>query len=189
MKRVTVTKDSVTQVVKSIYELVGKQVLIGIPDSTSSRDEEEGEPINNATLGYIHEFGAPDANIPARPFLIPGVQKAEDKGVERLAFAAKSALSGDRQKAILFMREAGLIAEMSVKDEISTADYEPLKPATIRARRYARGTKSMRASEKKYLELIAGGMSPGDAQSEAGIRPLINKGELRNSITHVLRKK
>ena len=75
--RVTITKDKVNAVVGSITKLVGKQVLVGIPEANGSRqDPEESAPVTNAALGYIHEFGSPRANIPARPFLIPGVRKS-----------------------------------------------------------------------------------------------------------------
>lgn len=56
-----------------------KEVLIGIPMSTTERPDGE---ITNAELGYIHEYGAPEANIPARPFLIPGVESVKGKALE-----------------------------------------------------------------------------------------------------------
>jgi hypothetical protein len=57
----------------------------------------------------------------------------------------------------------------------------------IDGRKYARGTKSRRESEEAYLGLIAKGMDPGAAQADAGIVSLINTGQLRNSITSVVR--
>lgn len=188
MNRVTIVKDEVDNVFKAIRELVGQQVLVGIPESTTSRDE-EGSGVTNATLGYIHEYGSPSQNIPARPFLIPGVEKSREDVLVPLKKAAESVLSGDSKKTAALLNAAGTIAESSVKLEINTGNFVPLKPATIRARRYGRNTQSMRAAEKNYLALIAGGMSPADVQSAAGIRPLVNTGALRNSITHVVRKK
>jgi hypothetical protein len=189
MKRVTITKDSVSKVVKSITELVGKQVLVGFPDSTTDRDEEVGQQMTNATLGYIHEHGSPAANIPARPLLVPGVQAEIKTELLYLRKAADAALIGDTGKVDAALTSAGIVGEMGAKNALNNGDFEPLKPATIRARRYGRGTQSMRASEQYYLELVAKGMAPADAQSEAGIRPLINTGQLRSAITHVVRNK
>jgi hypothetical protein len=47
----------------------------------------------------------------------------------------------------------------------------------------------MRASEIRYLDLVANGMSAADAQGATGIRPLINTGQLRNAITYAIREK
>lgn len=188
--RVTITKDTVSEVVKGITDLVGKQVLIGIPDSTTSRDEEVGQEITNATLGYIHENGSPAANIPARRHLVPGVEKVEEKAVAKLKQAAQATMRGDAQKADQLLNDAGIIGMGGVKSEINwEGDFEPLKPATIRNRHRSRGTKSMRDNERQYLALVAGGMLPADAQSAAGIRPLVNSAQYRNSITYVVRKK
>lgn len=48
-------------------------VMVGIPAETAGRDD---GPINNAAIGYILETGAPERNLPARPFLRPGVASA-----------------------------------------------------------------------------------------------------------------
>jgi hypothetical protein len=185
--RVLITKDRVSKVVGAINRLVGEQVLIGIPENTTSRENEEGAPITNAALGYIHEFGAPGANIPARPFLVPGVRKAQRDVMPHLRAACAAALDGDRGKIPRELIAAGLIAEASAKREITTADFVPLKPATVRGRARKRGAKKMRAAETEYLRLIASGVSPAGAQAAAGIRPLIDTGALRASLTHVVR--
>lgn len=188
MKRVVITKDRVNAVVGSINKLVGQQVLVGIPESTADRSDEDQGPINNATLGYIHEFGAPGANIPARPFLIPGVRKSEKTYLPHLRAAAKAALEGNTAASDKALAAAGMVAESAVKVEITTADFVPLKPSTVAARARSRGTKSRRSAEKQYLKLIASGATPADAQSAAGIRPLIDTGQLRNAVTSVVRK-
>lgn len=188
--RVVTVKDDVARVFASINELIGKQVLVGIPEKTAGRDEDEDEgPINNARLGYIHEFGSPRANIPARPFLIPGVEKAKDNVLVPLKKAAELTMAADSKGADQALQVVGLIAQASARNEISTAAFVPLKPETIANRFRSRDTKSMRKGEIKYLELVDGGMSPGDAQAVTGIKALINTGQLRNSITFVVRRR
>lgn len=188
-----IIQDKLTQVVGSINALVKKRVLVGIPESTAERsdDNEEG-PMNNATLGYIHENGSPAANIPARPFLIPGVEEVEDKIADRLKKASKAAVDGKSGEVDRQFEAAGTIAEQSVKAKINDGDFAPLKPSTIANRRRGRGTDSMRDSEIEYAELIASGaqaagMSLSEIEAAAGIQPLVNTGQLRNSITHVIR--
>src|SRR5882724_12416208 len=71
---VDVTVDKVKEVQLAIRALANTRVMVGIPSDKAAR---KGK-INNAQLGYIHEFGAPEVNIPPRPFLVPGVQGAQD---------------------------------------------------------------------------------------------------------------
>lgn len=188
--RVTITKDSVSAVVGALNWLTGKQVLIGIPEAKTERDDSEsGQPVTNAALGYIHEYGSPAANIPARPFLVPGVEKAEEAALVPLKAAAEATLAANRKKAEQLLNQAGVIGMNSARTEINSNVPPPLSPKTIRGRKYSRGTKSRRKAEDQYLELVAGGMPPGDAQTAAGIVSLVNTGQLRNSITYVVRGK
>jgi hypothetical protein len=187
MKRMTITKDSVSEVVKSITKFVGKQVLIGIPESTAERQDEG--PINNATIGYLMETGIPSQNVPARPWLVPGVKKAEAPAVAKLQQAADAALDGNTQKADQALNAAGLIGVNFVRAEIGSNIPPPLAPSTVRNRKYARGTKSRRKGEEQYLALVKGGTPPGQAQSQAGIVALVNTSQLRNSVTSVIRNK
>ncbi|QIE88047.1 hypothetical protein G5B91_17925 [Pseudomonas nitroreducens] len=182
-----VTKDTVWQVLASIQRLVRQEVLVGIPADKAER--EDGDPINNAQLGYIHEYGSPAQNIPARPFLEPGVALGSEQITARMKNAAKAAIDGNSEKVDDELNQAGQIGAAGARYQINHGEFEPLNPSTVRRRKKVRGTKSTRAAEKKYLELIASGSTPEQAQEEAGVRPLINTGQLRNSLTYVIRKK
>jgi hypothetical protein len=187
MRRVEVTKDHVDSVLKSLRELTRKEVLVGIPESTAARQDDEG-PITNAALGYIHEFGAPGANIPARPFLIPGVRKTVAEYTPHLRGAAKAALDGNTGRADRELVAAGIVAEQGAKQEIHSGSFAPLSPRTIANRFRQRRTQKRRAEEEAYLRAVQSGVSPAAAQDEAGIRPLINTGQLAAALTSVVRK-
>ena len=185
-KAVTVVKDNTAKIFKAIEALVGKQVLVGIPDS-GQNNRDEG-PVNNATIGYVMEFGSPLHNVPPRPFLIPGVQKARAPALVQLRQAADAALAGDTAKMLQGLNRAGIVASNEVKLTINSNIPPPLKPDTIRNRHRGRDTK-MRESEQVYLGLVAKGVAPGAAQGEVGIVALVNTGQMRNSITYVVRDK
>ena len=156
---VTVTKDITAAVLQTVQEMAKKRVLIGIPAEKAAR---KGDPITNASLGYIHENGSPARNIPARPFLKPGVEQAADKCAAVLGKFAKTAFNNpsDLDKGL---NAAGLIAQASVKKRIVSGEgFAPLKEGTIAARK--------RAGAK-------------------GTKPLIRTGQLLNSITYVVREK
>jgi hypothetical protein len=185
--RVIVKADKVSEVTRSLGRLLKKEVLVGIPEDTTTREDDAG-PVTNAALGYIHEFGAPGSNIPARPFLIPGVRKSVNQYLPHLKGAAAAALDGKDSRAQQELVAAGIAAEIGAKNEMHTGNFVPLKPSTIRARLRGRGAKSRRAGEERYLELVKQGISPADAQAAAGIRPLIDTGQLSNAITSVVRE-
>lgn len=173
-----VKTDKVNDVVKALGSLIKTDVLVGIPESETERESQD-EP-NNATLAYIHEHGSPINNIPARPFLVPGVADAKGKYRPRLIKAAQLALEGKTKDALKQMEAAGIIAEQGAKTKINSGDFVPLADATVAARA-RRGRKGAAAE----LERRASGLPAGTDLA----KPLIDTGQLRNSITHVVREK
>jgi hypothetical protein len=180
----TIITDRLKSILDSLRGLTKSQVLVGIPEDKTDRSGQ----ITNAALGYIHEFGAPGANIPARPHLIPGVRKSASQYMPHLRKAAEFALAGEPQKMQHSLMRVGIIASSAVRKEITTGNFVPLSPMTVARRHEARGTASMRAGEKRYMALVRLGMTPQSAQDATGIRPLINTGALRNAYTYVIRR-
>lgn len=189
IRGVVIRKDRTRETLEMLKALTRSEVLVGIPESTTSRDNEDGADITNAQIGYLMETGSPAANIPARPSLIPGVEAAQDVAVAQLQEAAKAALRGDEGRAQAKMSDAGILCANSVKRTINSNIPPPLSPATIRGRAAARGSATPRASERAYLKMVSLGADPADAQAETGIVALVNTGQFRNSITSVVRKK
>lgn len=152
---ITTTIDKVAGVLKNIYKMEKARVLVGIPQGDSGRDD----AITNSALGYIHEFGSPARNIPARPFLIPGIKAVQDEAAELLKEGAKEVLDDGSMSASL--NKAGIIGQNSVKAAITKGEgFAPLQEATIKAR------------QRKGVK---------------GTKPLIRTGQLRNSITYVVK--
>lgn len=180
-----ITIDKTKAVLAGLRALTQQRVLVGIPESAAARN---GDPENNAAIGYLMETGSPAQNLPARPFLVPGVKNAEKRTAAILKLAGVAALAGNAGDVTKYLDMAGLAAASAVKAKIQAGPFTPLSPSTVAARAAARGTKSQRKSEITYAALIAIGETPGDAQAMTGIKPLINTGQLRNSITYVIRK-
>ena len=82
--------DNMSKFQETLRLLGASAVIVGIPEDNDSRFESN---ITNSQLAYIHEYGAPTANIPPRPFLIPGIEQAEDSNLEIFQHYAKIALS------------------------------------------------------------------------------------------------
>jgi hypothetical protein len=190
MKHNPIVSDKLPGLLLAMAKLVNTEVLVGIPASAGVHKSEDGEePINKAQLGYILDGGSPSANIPARPFLVPGVRDAQTDVVAGLRQAADGALTGKPAAVQAGFVRAGIKAQSAVRAKLNSNIAPALSPETIARRAQSRGTKSVRKSEKKYAQLLDQGIDARQAQSQAGIVALVNTGELRNSVTYVIKAK
>ena len=166
MKPVVINKDLTQNLKKLLRNMEKKQVLVGIPAENAGRAEIDGKPskLNNAEIGYVQETGAPERNLPARPFLVPGVAKIEDNVASTMKTGAKKALDqvsqGKAPSLDETLNRVGLIAQNAVRSEMNDGDFEPLAEATLVARR---------------------------RRGRTGTKPLIDTGARRNSIPYVIR--
>lgn len=155
------TYDNVKAATARIRAIGRDRVLIGIPaESPFRKPEGEGQEPTNAQLGWIHEFGSPAANIPARPFLLPGVASVRQDIANRLERGIRATLRGNFMDVDKTLHAIGLTAQNAVRRKITEGPFIPLSPVTL-AKRRAKGRK--------------------------GTKPLIDTAQLRASVTYVIR--
>lgn len=165
--------SNVRQLNKSLEKLRQTAILVGIASDSKKDKRKDGGP-SNATLGYIHEKGSPAMNIPARPFLVPGVNEAKAEITKGMETAMQAALHDDMREVRTVLKQTGLKTVSSVKSYMQSAKFEPLKPSTIRNRNRSRMTKDKRESE--------------EMMDETSVKPLINTGQLRDAIGFYIEK-
>jgi phage gpG-like protein len=156
---VNITVDNLSQFEQAIILLERKQILAGVPEAKARR---KGDPINNATLAAIHDKGSPSQNIPARPFMEPGIKSVGTKIEQKLLSAGQAVLEGDSNKAAQRLEETGLIAQNGLRAMVNSNIQPPLKPATLAARR---------------------------RRGRTGERTLVDTASMRNSLTYVVKDK
>ncbi len=176
-------KDKLPQLREAFGTLAKNEVLVGVPrDDAARKDEDPSKPqMNNATLAYIHDNGSPAANIPARPFMRPGIEAAQKQISEFMGNGASQVLQGNAGAVDRALAKAGLTAQASIRNTINEGIAPELKESTLRGRiRQGVAVKGAKA------ELAA-----RDAGEAAGshAKPLIATGQLRNSINYVIRGK
>lgn len=152
-------KDAVPRMISGMRSMAENSVLVGIP-SGSEKNQRKDETITNAHIGFIMEFGAPDANIPARPFLIPGVGSVRSDIEKRLSRGAKKLLTDPSFSPERLFESVGLLAQNGVQKYMTDAHFVPLAVSTLAAR-----------LRKGHL----------------ADKPLIETGALRQSITFVVK--
>lgn len=122
--------DKMGELMKSLEELKKKSVLVGIPEEKATRPE-LGEKINNAELAYIHTNGSPIRNIPARPFIEPGIESKKEQIGEKFGQAIKNGLTG--KDPIPELEKAGMIGQNAARGWFTNPanNWPPNSPKTI----------------------------------------------------------
>jgi len=189
---INVTKviDNVGKLSDSLADLTLGDVLVGVPAEKTPR---RGMAITNASLAYIHENGSPARNIPARPFLRPGIRKARPQIIAAARAGALAAIQGEPNAGLKALNKMGLIARNAVVNEITDPEppFVPLRPATIRnrLRKTQAGRRQLRKlatdAQKAHVSMAA---ALNTWAAGGNIHPLIDTGQLRASLTYVVRR-
>lgn len=181
-----IAADNVAELRLMMKILADREVLVGFPKDTTKRDPEEGAAlesldITNAALGYIHDKGMPEQNIPARPFMLPGIEDAKPAVTKHLKWTAKQVLRRAGVGAVLVgFERAGIAAQFALRRKINEGIPPPLAPSTLaeRARKGRKGAKQEIANRAAGMEA-----------STQLAKPLIDTGQLRNAINYVIRER
>lgn len=161
-----VTSDFTDKFNDIVKQFKSDAVLVGIPESDTARDanKDGSKPeITNAAILAINEFGSAANNIPPRPVMAIGIKNAQEDIADQFKLAAKNAFKQGWEALTIYYNRAGLIASNSVKKAINSQEgiKEP-SDATLAARK-SKGFK--------------------------GEKALIVTGQMRNSITYVVKGK
>jgi hypothetical protein len=180
-----VLEDNTQMVVDAIKRLANTTIMVGIPsDQEQPHLDERGSqakgtekrtdiPVGNANIGYIHETGAPGVNIPARPWLSPGVRNSRRQWQAYMERAGHLAFQGKMSDADKAWHAAGMTAVTGVKDRIQSNIPPPLSQVTIDRRR-------QRSRGSTYQRL---------ATTAADVTALIDTAQMINSISYVVRNR
>lgn len=178
---VIIVKDHVAEVQAAIVALTKLELLVGFPDETADRKETpDDQGITNAALGYIHDRGAPEVNIPARPFMEPGVLNAEDDIAEGFHKIGQQVLKSRNpvETVVKGFIRVGLKVQYAIRAKINEGIPPPLSEWTLRNR-----AQKGRKGAKEELANRAKGVDPSTQLA----KPLIDTGQLRNAVNFVIR--
>lgn len=198
---VRITRGNLEQVKEGVALLAALEVLVGFPEDTTARDEDPNDDpdsrgITNAALGYIHDNGAPEVNIPARPFMTPGVEEVIEKVENQLRGAMKAAMRGDPVVMEQAMIAAGLTAKLGIQNKINEGIGPPLSDRTLQARaRKGKGKSSIAKAAQLELDRRSAMNDLGEDPffdldtALTTAKPLIETAQMRNAVNFVIRAK
>lgn len=164
-------KTVVPQLNAALQKLQKSMIYVGIAAGSKGDKREDGGP-DNHLLGFIHERGSPAANIPPRPFLVPGIAEGREKITAGLKASMLAALHDDAKSMRKLMERTGMEAVSAVKQKMRNGPFVPLSPRTIQNRNRSRLAKSKRENEVQMTD----------------IKPLLNTGALRDSLDYYVRE-
>lgn len=177
-----VTYDGVPKLFAALNSLTRSQTLVGVPAENTDRPPNPDDPksagITNAALAYIHDNGAPEANIPARPFMIPGIMQAMPKVEGIMLKMAQYALKGSTAQVEAGYQRVGFECVNAITSIIRAGIAPPLAEMTLR-KRLAKG------DIKAQYELNR--RAAGYGATTQLVKPLMDTNEMLKSITYVVR--
>lgn len=187
---VKITRGNLEQVRRSLELLASVEILVGFPEDTTARDEDPNDDpdsrgITNAALGYIHDNGSPEANIPARPFMVPAMQEAEKDVEKGLSGAMRQAMRGDAHTMEQALIATGLKVKLAIQNKINEGIPPPLSDRTLQKR--ARRGKNSSIARAAQMELDRRGKGYDPLMVLA--KPLIETAQMRNAVNFVIRAK
>lgn len=106
-------------------EFEGLVAQVGFP---SGKNYPDGTSV--AYVATIQEFGAPEVNIPPRPFMRPTVAAQKDEWSSIIAKSIPAVVAGKRTAEDV-LELVGIKASADIQETISKVTSPPLKPATI----------------------------------------------------------
>lgn len=136
----------------------GAHVVVGV--LSDKKNQRKGEPITNAVLGFIHEFGTEDGHVPERSFIRSTIDSNRAKYAAFIRRLARLVLLGQLSEADA-LNMIGLKVQGDVVRTINAGIPPPLAQSTIRSK---------------------------TVNGKAGTTPLINTGQLKSAITYEVRR-
>lgn len=186
--RIAKSREGIEGLLAAMQVLVSKEVLVGFPEETAEREPENGkkEDLTNPVIAYIHDNGAPEANIPQREFMRPGIESARAEIETALSKGMRMVLKGGGEEAAEAALEvAGFKAANGIKRTINEGIPPPLSDYTLRQRLKSKRRDGAGARKGAAQELDR--RWDDQAPSVEFAKPLVDTGQLRNAVTYVVR--
>jgi hypothetical protein len=187
--------EAVLNIERVLKYATQRRVLVGVPADGAARPDGDA---NNAAIAYWNEFGVPEANIPARPFLMPGIEDTKETIAKELRRAAEKAITlaamdgdvaGGKAAFDAGMHNVGLKAVYNVRRRILSGPFEPLSERTLqaRARRLTGSGKRSKSATSKEARAELASRAAGNAASAANAKPLYDTHSLFQSVNYIIK--
>ena len=164
--RITIEdKDRTSQVISRVKGLRDIGLYVGVFEGP----RRIGSNLTNAELANILENGTDDGRLPARPFIIPGLQESRIRWISHIKASGEAALDGKRRVAQNQLHKAGQAAVDGIQNKMIEGPFTPLSEKYVKRSKWRSGTRPQ------------GGRRVGGA--------LLDTGQLFNAIEYRIRSR
>ena len=151
-----------------IKEFKESVIKVGLPEKVGGAIH-EGSDLTVAQIGAVHEYGSPENNIPKRSFIREPLIN-EEKKITNFIKSRFSAVGSNSMSAKKALEQIGNMGASISKGSFTKNNWEANSDITINGGWMIKNGKSFFVKGKKKST------------------PLIDSGQLRNSITYVVEK-
>lgn len=123
-----VRKSNSKKVLKNLKNIQNATLQVGWFDAKY----EDGTPVS--LVAMVQEFGAPEKNIPPRPFMRPAKMEHAQEWKDQFAKAAKNLHKGRKTQEDI-LNELGDQIISDIRQAIMDVNFPPLEEQTLKARR------------------------------------------------------
>lgn len=118
----------------------GKVAQVGFPKGITYPEDRGGASV--AYIAAIQEFGAPERNIPPRPFMRPTVQEHRDEWVRSMGAFIPKVLRGQADAEDV-LEAVGAQAAIEIQAQIAQVSSPALSPITVMLRKWRKDGKTI----------------------------------------------
>lgn len=148
--------NDMSKIIDEMRFIKEHEVFVGIQQKDTTRED---DPVTNAELLFIHTNGSPANNIPPRPVIEPAIKKDSKRLSSMMKQAAKYALDGMKSEALRQLELVGTRGrDVSKRWFVNPDNNWPPNSEAVQERKRRKGATNP--------------------------RPLIDTGDLRNSISY-----
>jgi hypothetical protein len=111
-------------------QAVDSNIVVGIFGEKADAPHPEGSGLKVGEIGAVHEFGAPEANIPERSFIRTTVDISQEE-IKRIQHRVADKYFMGKLQLAQALNQIGLFVQGKIRSRISAGIPPPNAPSTI----------------------------------------------------------
>lgn len=164
------TDKGYKRIARNMKGIKGHLLTVGVHADAKPYTEGQSEPINQAQIYAVHEFGSRDGKVPERATMRPTVDANREK-YQRYLESQLAAIQDGKAPPKMVLGRLGAMVQADIKKAIVDLQTPPLADSTIEAKKRRAGT------------TLAPGQDIKDVGGEDTGNPLVDTGQMLNSVT------
>lgn len=136
-----IDEDYTEELIRNLTELASKELSVGLLGDMAAGQAHDDDKMTILELGIIHEYGAPEANIHARPVIQIVFLQHEEEFVDLMSKGIDAVMRGEMTTDEMYDRLGTYAAELVRQMYLDPSKpVEPIKTSTAKHKRFSPGS-------------------------------------------------